>query len=106
MEERYRARGARSWTIRFLSFYAGGTHPALHSFPTRRSSDLAELVRNRAFHLVDDRMHHEINRAQDRKSTRLNSSHASISYAAFCLKKKRKWTRNLPASPWTKSRRP
>src|SRR5699024_12336006 len=27
--------------------------------------------------------------AQDRKSTRLNSSHVSISYAVFCLKKKR-----------------
>src|SRR3712207_8728715 len=26
--------------------------------------------------------------AQDRKSTRLNSSHANISYAVFCLKKK------------------
>src|SRR3712207_8032864 len=31
--------------------------------------------------LVDDR---------DRKSTRLNSSHANISYAVFCLKKKKK----------------
>src|SRR6266852_8318470 len=29
-------------------------------------------------------------RAQDRKSTRLNSSHGSISYAVFCLKKKKK----------------
>src|SRR4051794_41469457 len=28
--------------------------------------------------------------AEDRKSTRLNSSHPSISYAVFCLKKKRK----------------
>src|SRR5207245_5987390 len=28
--------------------------------------------------------------AQDRKSTRLNSSHGSISYAVFCLKKKKK----------------
>ena len=28
--------------------------------------------------------------AQDRKSTRLNSSHALISYAVFCLKKKKK----------------
>src|SRR5437868_8690843 len=28
--------------------------------------------------------------AQDRKSTRLNSSHVSISYAVFCLKKKTK----------------
>src|SRR3712207_7085530 len=27
-------------------------------------------------------------RGQDRKSTRLNSSHANISYAVFCLKKK------------------
>src|SRR3712207_9028737 len=27
--------------------------------------------------------------AEDRKSTRLNSSHANISYAVFCLKKKR-----------------
>src|SRR3712207_8009263 len=30
---------------------------------------------------------------QDRKSTRLNSSHANISYAVFCLKKKKK---NIP----------
>src|SRR5262245_62467983 len=28
---------------------------------------------------------------QDRKSTRLNSSHLGISYAVFCLKKKRKY---------------
>src|SRR3712207_7678149 len=27
----------------------------------------------------------------DRKSTRLNSSHANISYAVFCLKKKKNW---------------
>src|SRR3712207_8962790 len=31
-------------------------------------------------------LHHE---DQDRKSTRLNSSHANISYAVFCLKKKK-----------------
>src|SRR5207245_5327117 len=30
---------------------------------------------------------------EDRKSTRLNSSHGSISYAVFCLKKKKKETR-------------
>src|SRR5438445_8006249 len=29
----------------------------------------------------------------DRKSTRLNSSHANISYAVFCLKKKKKHTK-------------
>src|SRR5947209_12421236 len=30
----------------------------------------------------------ELHRREDRKSTRLNSSHANISYAVFCLKKK------------------
>src|SRR5258707_7615519 len=70
-------------------------------FPTRRSSDLvldgcggtAELpgsehpaVANRyAPEAVGRRDGHE---GGDRKSTRLNSSHANISYAVFCLKKK------------------
>src|SRR3989337_706937 len=38
----------------------------------------------------------EFRRVLDRKSTRLNSSHGSISYAVFCLKKKIKQGR-LPA---------
>src|SRR3989442_5752955 len=33
-------------------------------------------------------------RDQDRKSTRLNSSHVRISYAVFCLKKKKKMSTN------------
>src|SRR2546430_9135352 len=32
-------------------------------------------------------------RGRDRKSTRLNSSHSQISYAVFCLKKKKNTTR-------------
>src|SRR3712207_7327677 len=35
----------------------------------------------------------------DRKSTRLNSSHANISYAVFCLKKKRRRTSRWRRSP-------
>src|SRR5258707_9038376 len=35
----------------------------------------------------------------DRKSTRLNSSHANISYAVFCLKKKKKSKRRPPQLP-------
>src|SRR3712207_8057580 len=31
----------------------------------------------------------------DRKSTRLNSSHANISYAVFCLKKKKNYEHNI-----------
>src|SRR5437764_9233867 len=34
-------------------------------------------------------------RAGDRKSTRLNSSHRCISYAVFCLKKKKKRNKNI-----------
>src|SRR2546430_12400835 len=38
-------------------------------------------------------------RLLDRKSTRLNSSHSQISYAVFCLKKKKKTTtKHLPTS--------
>src|SRR2546430_13045664 len=33
---------------------------------------------------------------KDRKSTRLNSSHSQISYAVFCLKKKKKILRSIP----------
>src|SRR5690348_18215998 len=36
------------------------------------------------------------NAATDRKSTRLNSSHPSISYAVFCLKKKKKKQEHAP----------
>src|SRR3712207_8309373 len=35
----------------------------------------------------------------DRKSTRLNSSHANISYAVFCLKQTTAYTLNLAISP-------
>src|SRR3712207_8824495 len=35
---------------------------------------------------------------RDRKSTRLNSSHANISYAVFCLKKKKILTQHTPST--------
>src|SRR3712207_8653101 len=37
--------------------------------------------------------------ALDRKSTRLNSSHANISYAVFCLKKKKRTTNDSRTLP-------
>src|SRR2546422_265579 len=42
---------------------------------------------------VHPQRHHQ--RFADRKSTRLNSSHGYISYAVFCLKKKKKKTTDL-----------
>src|SRR3712207_7339442 len=44
---------------------------------------LVEPLANRGFRVADLGL-------EDRKSTRLNSSHANISYAVFCLKKKKK----------------
>src|SRR3712207_8158827 len=46
-----------------------------------RAGDLVPLLRQLDDELVELR--------EDRKSTRLNSSHANISYAVFCLKKKK-----------------
>src|SRR5207248_9995839 len=63
------------------------------SFPTRRSSDLLLAVESptrphcRRYH--HDPAGHR-GQSGDRKSTRLNSSHRKISYAVFCLKKKKK----------------
>src|SRR3712207_8692764 len=37
-------------------------------------------------------------RSEDRKSTRLNSSHANISYAVFCLKKKNNIDTHFPVN--------
>src|SRR5689334_24540097 len=43
--------------------------------------------------LIDDDRQQPVLQRVDRKSTRLNSSHSSISYAVFCLKKKKKNTK-------------
>src|SRR3712207_7662438 len=89
-------------------------------FPTRRSSDLladdgwlerlhhALLMAVREHQgrevsptlaIIDSRSVKVMAPAGDRKSTRLNSSHANISYAVFCLKKKNKlMSRLLPLS--------
>src|SRR2546422_4482297 len=57
---------------------------ALRRIARRRS----RIVRGRA--RADHRIDRPERRRRDRKSTRLNSSHGYISYAVFCLKKKKK----------------
>src|SRR5207245_7486992 len=93
-------------------------HRYLPSFPTRRSSDLLSSERmlgdlrtkvrsgsivvfhanGKGLHtraVVEDLSQELLKKGlqpllrQDRKSTRLNSSHGSISYAVFCLKNKK-----------------
>src|SRR5690625_5353697 len=80
-------------------FYLSLHLRALPSFPTRRSSDLCgglgqlfccgSLEPGEPVHGDHLDPGAEV-LAQDRKSTRLNSSHVAISYAVFCLKKKKK----------------
>src|SRR5207244_8225713 len=85
-----------------LYFHCSVYHRHLHSFPTRRSSDLcmpqAKFDRGgRAGRAPEDRGPGQLQSVEqtgvrlglDRKSTRLNSSHQIISYAVFCLKKKK-----------------
>src|SRR5688500_20229721 len=90
--------------LALLSFYSSVQSPVLHSFPTRRSSDLiVEMVRlmraglPTAFTIDGPKGPRYVAKMgavllakktgqPDRKSTRLNSSHLVISYAAFCLK--------------------
>src|SRR5699024_12346041 len=91
----------------FASFFFSSprAHLHLHSFPTRRSSDLLteslKIICNHIkclqcdcsitdFKTIDIAIYYiDGLKIRDRKSTRLNSSHVSISYAVFCLKKKR-----------------
>src|SRR5205814_10624270 len=78
----------------FVSFfYCYANHSDLHSFPTRRSSDLARGDSSRQKNVPRQSTARRAARTAeswivDRKSTRLNSSHLGISYAVFCLKKK------------------
>src|SRR5207302_4549206 len=89
--------------------YAKDHHLYPHSFPTRRSSDLAFSLSRRAPGVRglggrerDARARREDlewrparHSDRDRKSTRLNSSHLKTSYAVFCLKKQRSAARIL-----------
>src|SRR5207253_9309291 len=106
-----------------LQLHRHHAHQGLHSFPTRRSSDLRRCIASIARVMgpvAANPAHAPVNRSftagtpsrvlsvvnslrelttlpyrctpnigVDRKSTRLNSSHVAISYAVFCLKKKK-----------------
>src|SRR2546427_2724554 len=65
--------------------------PALSRRPSRRPGALRPGVQSVAGELPGQRHDRPAHRELrlDRKSTRLNSSHSQISYAVFCLKKKK-----------------
>src|SRR5437773_8548315 len=69
--------------------YTLSLHDALpiYSPSLRRSPGMARGRRGREDHGLEQ---HDRSGDGDRKSTRLNSSHITISYAVFCLKKKKR----------------
>src|SRR5947209_15044949 len=78
-----------------LVFRFGGIDRCAHQY-CRRDNDTEQSSEANGGHSVSAL---RIARARggerlDRKSTRLNSSHANISYAVFCLKKKTRKDRN------------
>src|SRR5207249_7208087 len=58
----------------------------------KATTSLLDLVRVDAYGSEMPQASTRTRSSRDRKSTRLNSSHVSISYAVFCLKKKNKTT--------------
>src|SRR5690625_2179201 len=73
-----------------LPLIGHGTFWAADGSPTEAA---AEVLRREGLEPIDLQAKDGlamINGTQDRKSTRLNSSHVAISYAVFCLKKKKK----------------
>src|SRR3712207_6952568 len=79
------------YTTLFRSLGVGAMQAARPQV-TRKEEEIAgRHHRQESVEVRDDREAHGAN-VRDRKSTRLNSSHANISYAVFCLKKKKKTT--------------
>src|SRR5690625_6719577 len=52
-------------------------------------NDLKNLSKDKSVVVISERGNNSNEACRDRKSTRLNSSHVAISYAVFCLKKKK-----------------
>src|SRR3712207_7245433 len=68
----------------------GGSCPNIACMPSKNVIRSAKVA---------DFFSHAAEYGLDRKSTRLNSSHANISYAVFCLKKKKtRFSPTIPAS--------
>src|SRR5687768_18284623 len=58
-----------------------------------------ELEQRTAAYVLGAVHYHILKRLRDRKSTRLNSSHGYISYAVFCLKKKKNTYNTIRITP-------
>src|SRR5690625_5614808 len=84
----------------FESFYADFERWSFHLqiyFLAERFKEQKRIFENGGGFIQDRSIYEE-----DRKSTRLNSSHVAISYAVFCLKKKKKTTEQYKINRYKK----
>src|SRR2546426_4533402 len=79
-------RPPRSTLFPYTTLFRSPIQPRLVRLnPRRRAAEIARLILERVFLPIRS----VVASFEDRKSTRLNSSHLVISYAVFCLKKKK-----------------
>src|SRR5206468_11950952 len=80
------------YTTLFRSYRGGPGRGQPGHWPAQAFPGVAAIARSLAVHALRGcgGSHPGAGRKRDRKSTRLNSSHDQISYAVFCLKKKKK----------------
>src|SRR2546427_9551754 len=92
-------RPPRSTLFPYTTLFRSGVHEFVrlaeqHGLPRVASVQNAYCLLNRSWENGMDESCHRLGVSllaySDRKSTRLNSSHSQISYAVFCLKKKKK----------------
>src|SRR3712207_7321919 len=90
------------YTTLFRSHLSGAPpdcpdHPAAGRFRLPRGVRHAPNLSTSIFSTFSQPFLSTTMQKKDRKSTRLNSSHANISYAVFCLKKKKKTPHRTPS---------
>src|SRR2546430_6173803 len=86
-------RPPRSTLFPYTTLFRSATRLFAEQVVPLLASGAVRPVIDRIFPMAEVRAAHErieSNESLDRKSTRLNSSHSQISYAVFCLKKKKK----------------
>src|SRR2546421_4239852 len=88
------------WRLSFFFFFNDTATTEIYTLSLHDALPISVATVDVA-RLFEDRSRDDVDFAEvkgDRKSTRLNSSHDQISYAVFCLKKKKRQTRQPPSA--------
>src|SRR5690348_17601345 len=83
-------RPPRSTLFPYTTLFRSDLIPIMTGTPQKNGKVSAKTTKIMGTTVVGLSAGDQVTGREDRKSTRLNSSHPSISYAVFCLKKKKK----------------